>query len=273
MEPTWESSCGTVKLWHGDCVDVLGSLGAGIADATITDAPYSFEHVDGGGFAAARSYYAGGSLDGLDSFDLPKYADMLTNASDQLVAFHSRDQIREYAEFCGERFGHYDLHLWHKSNAIPFVNQTWKSDVEYIALGWRRKRHQRVPVALKSKVYQSGICRDGWHPTVKPVALMAKYVAVLVAPGGTVLDPFMGSGTTGVAAIALGRRFLGVERDPGHFAVAKRRLQGAIQERDGRFDWARPDVRHEQLRLGVADDLPEPPEKSGVGACIPNSAG
>jgi site-specific DNA-methyltransferase (adenine-specific)/modification methylase len=66
--------------------------------------------------------------------------------------------------------------------------------------------------------------RGKWHPAEKPIELMQWCVAKTT---GTVLDPYMGSGTTGVACLALGRRFIGIEIDPGHFATACQRLQAA----------------------------------------------
>lgn len=64
----------------------------------------------------------------------------------------------------------------------------------------------------------------GRHPTQKPLALLERVLAASAAPGDLVLDPFAGSGTTGVAALAAGCRFLGLERDPGYARLAARRL-------------------------------------------------
>jgi site-specific DNA-methyltransferase (adenine-specific) len=68
---------------------------------------------------------------------------------------------------------------------------------------------------------------DGFHPTQKPVALLADLVTTYSNVGDTVLDFTMGSGSTGVAAIAAGRRFIGIERDPGYFAIASKRIAEA----------------------------------------------
>jgi hypothetical protein len=73
--------------------------------------------------------------------------------------------------------------------------------------------------------------RDGnTHPTVKPVALMRWLCRLVTPPGGMVLDPFMGSGTCGVAATAEGFRYLGIEREPSYFAIAERRLRAATAQ-------------------------------------------
>lgn len=72
------------------------------------------------------------------------------------------------------------------------------------------------------------------HPTQKPVDLMAYLIETYVSPGGTVLDFAMGSGSTGVAAIRLGRRFIGIEKETRYFNMAKRRLEeAATQPRKG----------------------------------------
>jgi site-specific DNA-methyltransferase (adenine-specific) len=70
----------------------------------------------------------------------------------------------------------------------------------------------------------------GRHPTQKPLALLERVVAASAAPGDLVLDPFAGSGTTGVVARAAGCRFLGVERDAGYLALAARRLRAGPPE-------------------------------------------
>jgi len=67
----------------------------------------------------------------------------------------------------------------------------------------------------------------GHHPTQKPVALMKALIELTTKEGQTILDPFMGSGTTGVACRNTGRKFIGIERDPGYFAIAEQRINGA----------------------------------------------
>jgi site-specific DNA-methyltransferase (adenine-specific) len=69
-----------------------------------------------------------------------------------------------------------------------------------------------------------------FHPTQKPLSLMEALVRDFTQPGDTILDPYAGSGTTGVACVRLGRRFIGYERDPKHFATAVRRLQAAREQ-------------------------------------------
>lgn len=69
------------------------------------------------------------------------------------------------------------------------------------------------------------------HPTVKPEALMAHFCTLVTPPGGVVLDPFMGSGSTGKAAVRAGFGFVGIERDPAYFDIAVRRIRAALTDR------------------------------------------
>jgi DNA modification methylase len=69
------------------------------------------------------------------------------------------------------------------------------------------------------------------HPTQKPIALM-QWCLGFLPDARTILDPFMGSGTTGVACVKLGRRFIGIEIDPGYFDIACRRIEAAYQQPD-----------------------------------------
>jgi site-specific DNA-methyltransferase (adenine-specific) len=68
------------------------------------------------------------------------------------------------------------------------------------------------------------------HPTVKPVTLMRYLIRLIVPPGGTVIDPFMGSGTTGVAAVLEGRSFIGVEREAEFIEIARHRIAQTLKD-------------------------------------------
>jgi site-specific DNA-methyltransferase (adenine-specific) len=219
---------GDSTLYCGDCLEVLPTLEK--VDAVITDPPYKHGSMNGSGFAGECEFYADGKIDFISDFDLNLYKTLLSGVSDQIVAFCSRDLVPEWLDFAKSEFGGFDVHFWHKTNAIPFTHNVWKSDIEYLILGWRKKTHQPVHQSMKSKAYISPICTDDYHPTAKPVNLMAKYVQVLLPPNGVCLDPFMGSGTTGVAAAQLGRRFIGVERERKYFDIACQRIELASKQ-------------------------------------------
>jgi DNA modification methylase len=112
-------------------------------------------------------------------------------------------------------------------------------------LGWRyRRQHEMVMVAHKAgarlrwaseaaavpNIFAMMPPREREHPNEKPVALPAWFIENHTHPGDMVLDPFAGSGTTGVAALRLRRRFIGIELDPAHFATACRRVAEAARQ-------------------------------------------
>jgi len=93
-----------------------------------------------------------------------------------------------------------------------------------------------------------GYERRGYHPTQKPLGVMEWCLERLPVRGGTVLDPFMGSGTTGVAALRMGFRFIGVEREADYFGTACRRIAAAAAEYGARLDFGGEEDRTEKER-------------------------
>jgi site-specific DNA-methyltransferase (adenine-specific) len=98
---------------------------------------------------------------------------------------------------------------------------------------WRQMRAENGGRAMRSvwKIAPAGVNEKahGRHPTQKPVALVARCLRACTDPGDLVLDPFMGSGTTGVAAVQEGRRFIGIERDASSLKIANQRI-GAVND-------------------------------------------
>lgn len=112
-------------------------------------------------------------------------------------------------------------------------------------LGWRyRRQHEMVMVSHRTggklswndcapavpNVISLGKPRDEEHPNVKPVGLVERFIANHVCDGGVVLDPFMGSGTTGVACANLGRKFIGIELERKYFDIACERILRAYAQ-------------------------------------------
>lgn len=118
---------------------------------------------------------------------------------------------------------------WDKINARPMANR-FRSQAEYILWGTNGPRD----ASKDNATYLDGVLRylppmDRTHATQKPVELI-EYLARIVKPGETILDPFMGSGTTGEACIRTGRKFIGIELDEVHFDNACRRIERALQQ-------------------------------------------
>lgn len=90
--------------------------------------------------------------------------------------------------------------------------------------------------------------RERQHPNEKPLELIERLVGIHSHVGDIVCDPFMGSGTTGVAAVRLGRKFIGIECEPKYFEIACRRISDALSRPDMFIDPPKP-IKQEALEL------------------------
>jgi len=223
----WPCTCPDRQtIIHGDCRDIFPQLEP--VDLVLTDPPYAHKHLGGRGISSGKPLYCDGVLQSMSNFDLSYYASVLLSAAPMLIAFHSRDLIPDYAALSRSAGRKYDLHVWHKVDAIPFTHNTWKSDLEYIALIWKRKPGwEKMAQSAYSKLYSTPYNRQKYgHPAGKPILLMSKYLRVLKPM--SVIDPFMGSGTTLVAAKLLGRRGIGIEIEEKYCEVAANRLRQEV---------------------------------------------
>ena len=126
--------------------------------------------------------------------------------------------------------------VWVKPDFMPQLNgQGPGAGAENFVCAWAGESHARWNAGGKRGVYThcvNGPERHGEHPTEKPRRLMAEIIADFTRPPETILDPFMGSGTTGVAAVQMGRKFIGIEREPKYFDIACKRIEDAQRQGD-----------------------------------------
>jgi site-specific DNA-methyltransferase (adenine-specific) len=129
--------------------------------------------------------------------------------------------------------------VWVKPDSTPqFNGQGPASGCEMIVAAWCGEGHSRWNGGGKRGIYThyvNNIERTGLHPTEKPRRLMSELVADFTNPDELICDPFMGSGTTGVAAVMAGRNFVGIEMNPTYFEIACKRIEDA-QRQGSLFD-------------------------------------
>ncbi len=188
IKPYYQSE--SVVIYCADNRDVLKYIPDKSIDLVLTDPPYEINGMGGGGFGGHKFYQNKTGICDMIEFD--DYNPEFARITNQFIVFHSRLQIHKWAEYCWKYFNNYDLHFWYKPNAIPFTHNTWKSDVEYIALGWREKHHIKVSQEQKSKVFIHPIETQNLHPAQKPSSLIEKYILILDAQ--IILDPYLGGG-------------------------------------------------------------------------------
>lgn len=226
---------GRATLILGDCRDVLPHLPR--VDAVVTDPPYVLSDSGPGAshFGMSLNKFDGEDYKAIVSgFEVAAVFGALEAVCQpfNLFCFCSNRQISEIMAYHEGKGRATTLLVWHKVNAAPFANGVWRGDIEYCI-------HARDSGAVfvgnaqeKKKVSEYPLVQDDAHPTVKPLGLMRKYVGICTLPDQTILDPFMGSGTTGVAAVQMGRDFIGIEREPKYFDIACKRIEDAQRQGD-----------------------------------------
>lgn len=208
---------------NADAFDTLASLPDSAADHIITDPPYSPKTHNGARTAGDVSK----AFVTFDAIDFDRLAHFFTEAV--RVARRWVVATIDYAH--AARLQEMGLPVvrvgvWVKPNGAPqFTGDRpgmgWEAVVILHRAGrkrWNGGGHHAVWIHNKE---------NGFHPTQKPLALLDEWIAQFTDPNELVFDPFMGSGTTGVAALRAGRRFAGIERDKKWIECAKRRLADA----------------------------------------------
>ena len=200
---------GDATLYRGDCLEILPTLGK--VDAVVTDPPYGLGDWNNRGTNKARPF---------DS-DVTQQWDI---GIDQ-IHIDAMRAASLYQIFWGANY-YSDLlprskqmYVWNKGIRNMHFNDceiAWCS-------GWRE-------ASRMFDLSPSGIKKE--HPTQKPLPLMLWCLGKLPADTETILDPFMGSGTTGVACAKLGRKFIGIELEPRYFDIACKRIEQAYDQPD-----------------------------------------
>jgi site-specific DNA-methyltransferase (adenine-specific) len=195
---------GRARLACADCREVLPTLGK--VDAVVTDPPYGI------GFGAKHTKWSANRDVILGDWDseIPDVSALLELSGDIII-------------WGGERFSlpvRRCWLTWVKPDAAPTFAST-----EFAWTSWDKPARHFMQSISSVNAERIG------HPTQKPERLM-KWCLGFVPKAETILDPFMGSGTTGVAAVQMGRDFIGIEREPKYFDIACKRIEQAQRQGD-----------------------------------------
>lgn len=232
---------------QGDCWELLKRLPRRSVDLVITDPPYEIVAGGAGGAFGAdkRNYHeAYASLDakqervsgikcnGFDFSILEECCRVLKKIN--IYVWCSKLQLRKLLEFFEDRGCVTDVLCWHKTNPTPTCNNTYLSDTEYLVFAREKGVKVYGSYATKKKYYVTPTNKADkklyGHPTIKPLDITQNLVINSSQEGDIVLDPFLGSGTTAVAAIQTGRRYIGFELDPNYFEIAQKRINKTEEE-------------------------------------------
>jgi DNA modification methylase len=200
-----------VEIYMGDCLDVLPTLQK--VDACVTDPPYGLDDWNNRGANAKRNF--------ADQHAHTQEWDIhITAEHVKAMLASSKHQIIFGANhFCNLLPGTKQMFVWNKH-----LRDMHFSDCEIAwCSGWREacRVFDFSPAAMEEK-------RE--HPTQKPIKLMEWCITMLPEDVNSIIDPFMGSGTTGCAAVGLGKKFIGIERDQKYFDIARRRIDKVLSQ-------------------------------------------
>lgn len=223
---------GDATLYLGDCKDILPTLPK--VDAVITDPPYSETT-----HSNAKSNRGGGS--GVKAINFTSLtADELGRVIEHcgvlcrrwFVATMEWRHIARFDERPPNGFELVRFGVWVKTNPMPQISadrpaQGWEGIAYMHSTAGERKRWNG---AGSHGNYVGALVTDGAHPTGKPLVMFSQFVERFTDYGNTILDPFMGSGTTGVAAVQMGRKFIGIEREQSYFDIACERIENAYKQ-------------------------------------------
>jgi site-specific DNA-methyltransferase (adenine-specific)/modification methylase len=197
---------GDATLYLGDCMDILPTLDK--VDAVITDPPYGIKRFEKG---SLRFDKKGEYKNGIAWDKAPEKAffDLLLSKGEHSIVWGANNFELPTSEY---------FLVWDKQQT---VSNFASAELAY------------TNIKIPAKVFRFSIHQHNQieksHPTQKPVDLMA-WCINFVPEAKTILDPFMGSGTTGVAAVQMGRKFIGIEREPKYFDIACQRIEQAYAQ-------------------------------------------
>ena len=234
---------GPARLILGDAYQERPNLGR--RDADIMDPPYLIATSGGGKLRKSRTYLNDLADQGLaDDFDHSIINGLLCGSAS---VFCSNDQLPTLLPYLNGTFHRFALGFIAQRNPLPLGNKSLLSDVEPVIRCWNPGYHpigeimdRRKGLILDADAYDDACFVENiaeeskvapsktfGHPTVKPLEIMRRLVRT--TNGEEIVDSFMGTGTTGVACILEGKRFIGIEKDEKHFETACRRIEDALR--------------------------------------------
>ena len=239
-DPNWQKC-----ILRADSRDIIKRIPDNSIDFILTDPPYNLgKHSTGNiplpGRSAMNNDVA--EWDMID-FNPEEWAEefiRILKPTGNLFIFTSYNQLGRWYNCLDHRFDTSNFMIWHKTNPAPKIFKAgFLNSCEMIFTCWNKKHTWNfISQAEMHNFVESPICMrperlsDPKHPAQKPVSILKKMIKIASNKGDIIFDPFMGVGSTGVAALDLDRRFIGVEIDESYFCAAKKRIDTVIQIKD-----------------------------------------
>lgn len=229
-----------MKLILGDCLEKLKNIPSDSVDLVLTDPPYDIKNTTAGGDSQLAKSIQGmnteiKNADIVSGYDIRILDELVrVNKRINMYIFCNKAQLPMYMKyFVTDRKCSFDLIKWVKTNAMPTYHNKYLSDTEYCFYARKRgfcnpNNYQDASTLYNESMNVSDKKKYN-YPTIKPLPLIEKLLRNSSKPGDTIIDPFMGTGTTGVAAKLMNRHFIGIENDPEYFETCEYRIVNTIQ--------------------------------------------
>ena len=228
-----------------DCMEGMKELPNACVDLVVTDPPYEYvsKNPRGGGFMSKENKRHFEKIDsnfGM-SFDpsvlLPEFVRICKKFN--CYIFTNKNLLRFYLEFAERNKYPFDILLWRKSNPVPTFRGHYLLDKEYVIFIRQKGAIFNSTLGYKTyfTIYDGIVTRnDSEHPTQKPLSFVNKMIEVSSRRGDIIFDPFLGSGTTALAAENLGRQWIGFELNPEYCKIANTRIVKQRQQLSLKLD-------------------------------------
>lgn len=217
-----------IKLINDDCLQYLKKLKPKTIDLVVTDPPYIID-TSGGGIYTKRDYQK--SLKEIDNGFSEEILDELCRVMKKIniYLFCSQKQILPLLSyFVDKKKCNFNILTWHKTNPVPACGNKYLTDTEFILFFREKGVKIYGEYATKKTYYVTPLNTEDKklynHPTPKPVNILSNLIVNSSKKNDIVLDPFMGSGSTGEACKITKRNFLGIEINDDYYKTCKKRL-------------------------------------------------
>ena len=226
-----------ITLYNDDALHILNGIENNSVDLIVTDPPYEVSTKSIGGTLQTRmkvdkAFHDLENLEITEGYAIDKYADkfMQIMKEPNIYIWCNKKQIPTYFDIYVNKYNClFDIICWHKTNALPTYSNKYLSDTEYL-LYFHSGKGKCFPQSYEDAktFYLAPINHKDknlyGHPTIKPLDLTEKIIRNSSKENDTILDCFMGSGTTGVACKNLNRDFIGIEINEKYFNIAQNRI-------------------------------------------------
>lgn len=225
------------SIIQGDCFELIKEVKTNSVDLILTDPPYNLAKHSTGNIKFDWREDVNNDIADWDKKDLEpsKIADEFVRVlkpDGNLFIFCSYNLIGKWYDALDHKFDATNFMVWHKTNPTPkFFKNGFLNSCEIILCCWNKKHKWNFTNQKEMhNFFESPICsgperlKDPKHPTQKPLSLLKHIVKTASNEGDTVFDPFMGVASTGVAALKLNRKFVGIELEELYFDASKKRL-------------------------------------------------